>query len=53
MSDTHNRPERGDGERGLAPGGEERLHPHVRMALATWPQIDPAVEAIVNRRRDA
>jgi DNA-binding MarR family transcriptional regulator len=44
---------RDDGERGLAPGGEERLHPHVRMALATWPQIDPAVEAIVNQIGDA
>jgi DNA-binding MarR family transcriptional regulator len=41
-----------DGERGLAPGGEDRLHPHVRMALATWPQIDPAVEAIVNQIHD-
>jgi DNA-binding MarR family transcriptional regulator len=43
---------RDDGERGLAPGGEDRLHPHVRMALATWPQIDPAVEAIVNQIHD-
>lgn len=42
-----------DGERGLAPGGEERLHPRTRMALATWPQIDPAVEAIVNQIHDA
>jgi DNA-binding MarR family transcriptional regulator len=25
----------------------ERLDPHVRMALATWPQIDPVVESIV------
>src|ERR1700744_1292377 len=44
---------RDDGERGLAPGGEERLHPRVRMALATWPEIDPAVEAIVNQIGDA
>ena len=41
------------GERGLAPGGEGRLHRRVRMALATWPQIDPAVEAIVNQIGDA
>jgi DNA-binding MarR family transcriptional regulator len=27
----------------------ERLDPHVRLALATWPQIDPSVEAIVTR----
>jgi DNA-binding MarR family transcriptional regulator len=40
-------------ERGLAPGGEDLLHPRVRMALATWPQIDPAVEAIVNQIGDA
>jgi DNA-binding MarR family transcriptional regulator len=46
-------PARDDGERGLAPGGEDRLHPRVRMALATWPQIDPAVEAIVNQIGDA
>src|ERR1700722_17372558 len=52
MPDAHDSPERGSGERGLAPGGEERLHPHVRMALATWPQIDPAVEAIVNQIHD-
>ncbi|HEX5191798.1 MAG TPA: MarR family winged helix-turn-helix transcriptional regulator [Solirubrobacteraceae bacterium] len=42
-----------DGERGLAPGGEDRLHPRARMALATWPQIDPAVEAIVDQIGDA
>jgi DNA-binding MarR family transcriptional regulator len=53
MPDAHDSPERGSGERGLAPGGEERLHPHVRMALATWPQIDPAVESIVNQIHDA
>jgi DNA-binding MarR family transcriptional regulator len=50
--DLHDGSARADGERGLAPGGEERLHPHVRMALATWPQIDPAVEAIVNQIHD-
>jgi DNA-binding MarR family transcriptional regulator len=38
-----------DGDRELAPGEEERLDPHVRLALATWPQIDPVVEGIVNR----
>jgi DNA-binding MarR family transcriptional regulator len=51
--DPHDSSVRDDGERGLAPGGEERLKPHVRMALATWPQIDPAVEAIVNQIGDA
>jgi DNA-binding MarR family transcriptional regulator len=50
--DPHEISARDDGERGLAPGGEERLHPHVRMALATWPQIDPAVEAIVDQIHD-
>jgi DNA-binding MarR family transcriptional regulator len=50
--DSHDNLASDDGERGLAPGGEERLHPHVRMALATWPQIDPAVEAIVNQIHD-
>jgi DNA-binding MarR family transcriptional regulator len=34
---------------GLEPGGEERLDPHIRLALATWPQIDPGVEGIVTR----
>jgi DNA-binding MarR family transcriptional regulator len=34
---------------GLEPGDEARLDPHVRLALATWPQIDPAVEAIVTQ----
>jgi DNA-binding MarR family transcriptional regulator len=53
MPDTDDSPARGNGERGLAPGGEERLHPHVRLALATWPQIDPVVEAIVNQIHDA
>lgn len=32
---------------------EALLHPHVRVALATWPQIDPSVEAIVNQVHDA
>ncbi len=32
---------------------EALLHPHVRVALATWPQIDPLVEAIVNQVHDA
>ena len=36
-------------EAGLDPGDEARLDPHVRLALATWPQIDPAVEGIVTR----
>jgi DNA-binding MarR family transcriptional regulator len=35
--------------RGLSPEDEERLDPHIRLALATWPQIDPAVEAIVGQ----
>jgi DNA-binding MarR family transcriptional regulator len=39
-------------ERGLGPKAEASLHPHVRLALATWPQIDPAVEAIVNQIHD-
>lgn len=40
-----------DAERnpGLAPEDENRLDPHTRLALATWPQIDPVVEAIVTR----
>ncbi len=37
-----------DDDRGLTPEEEDRLDPHVRLALATWPQIDPAVEGIVN-----
>jgi DNA-binding MarR family transcriptional regulator len=36
-----------DAELGLTPEDEARLDPHVQMALATWPQIDPVVEAIV------
>lgn len=36
-------------DRGISTESEERLDPHVRLALATWPQIDPAVEAIVTR----
>jgi DNA-binding MarR family transcriptional regulator len=35
--------------RGLTPEDQARLDPHVRLALATWPQIDPAVEGIVTR----
>ncbi len=42
------KPEAGK-ERGLAPEDQARLDPHVRLALATWPQIDPAVEKIVTR----
>jgi DNA-binding MarR family transcriptional regulator len=34
-------------DRGLTPEDQDRLDPHVRLALATWPQIDPAVEGIV------
>jgi DNA-binding MarR family transcriptional regulator len=34
---------------GLTAESEARLDPHVRLALATWPQIDPAVEGIVTR----
>ena len=34
---------------GLTPDDAQRLDPHVRLALATWPQIDPAVEGIVTR----
>jgi DNA-binding MarR family transcriptional regulator len=36
-------------ERGLPPEDQARLDPHIRLALATWPQIDPAVEGIVTR----
>ena len=36
-------------DRGLAPEDQARLDPHIRLALATWPQIDPAVEGIVTR----
>ncbi len=38
-----------DAERGLSAANEASLDPHVRLALATWPQIDPAVEGIVTR----
>ena len=38
-----------DTQGGLRPDDEARLDPHVRIALATWPQIDPAVEGIVTR----
>ncbi len=36
-------------ERELTLEDQARLDPHVRLALATWPQIDPAVEGIVTR----
>jgi DNA-binding MarR family transcriptional regulator len=36
-------------ERGLTPADQASLDPHIRLALATWPQIDPAVEGIVTR----
>jgi DNA-binding MarR family transcriptional regulator len=36
-------------EPGLTAEDQARLDPHVRLALATWPQIDPAVEGIVTR----
>lgn len=36
-------------QRGLTPEDQARLDPHIRLALATWPQIDPAVEGIVTR----
>jgi DNA-binding MarR family transcriptional regulator len=36
-------------DRGLTPQDQAQLDPHVRLALATWPQIDPAVEGIVTR----
>jgi DNA-binding MarR family transcriptional regulator len=39
----------GEGEGGLTPADEQQLGPTVRLALATWPQIDPIVESIVNR----
>jgi DNA-binding MarR family transcriptional regulator len=32
---------------------EATLRPEVRLALATWPQIDPAVEAILVQLHDA
>jgi len=38
-----------DDERALNPEDEAKLDPSVRLALATWPQIDPAVEGIVTR----
>lgn len=36
-------------EPGLTPEDEATLDPHTRLALATWPQIDPGVEGIVTR----
>jgi DNA-binding MarR family transcriptional regulator len=44
-----NRRDTGAGERGLTPEEQARLDPHVRLAVATWPQIDPTVEGIVTR----
>ena len=38
-----------ESKRGLSAASEASLDPHVRLALATWPQIDPAVEGIVTR----
>lgn len=38
-----------DDDRVLAAEDQDGLDPHVRLALATWPQIDPVVEGIVNR----
>ena len=37
----------------LGAESEARLDPDVRLALATWPQIDPRVEGIVVRVADA
>ena len=37
------------GAPGLTPEDEARLDAHVRLALATWPQIDPGVEGIVTQ----
>jgi DNA-binding MarR family transcriptional regulator len=34
---------------GIDPEDAAALDPHVQLALAIWPQIDPAVEAIVTR----
>jgi DNA-binding MarR family transcriptional regulator len=36
-----------ESEGGLTPEDQARLDPHVQLALATWPQIDPTVEGIV------
>lgn len=49
MTDGSLTPDLPADERGLGPEAEASLHPRVRLALATWPQIDPAVEAIVNQ----
>ena len=37
------------GAPGLTPEDEAGLDAHVRLALATWPQIDPGVEGIVTQ----
>ena len=42
-----------DDAAGLAPEDAERLSPTARLALATWPQIDPGVEGIVTRIANA
>jgi DNA-binding MarR family transcriptional regulator len=42
------KPGAGD-EGGLTPEEQSRLDPHIRLAVATWPQIDPVVEGIVTR----
>lgn len=47
MSENLRGPE-GEGG-GLTAEDEQRLGPAVRLALATWPQIDPVVESIVSR----
>jgi DNA-binding MarR family transcriptional regulator len=38
-----------ESEGGLTPEDQARVDPHIQLALATWPQIDPTVEAIVGR----
>jgi DNA-binding MarR family transcriptional regulator len=42
-----------DEQRGVTPEDQARLDPHLRLALATWPQIDPGVETIVIGIHDA
>ena len=37
----------GEGRSGLTPEDEQRLGATARLAIATWPQIDPVVESIV------
>jgi DNA-binding MarR family transcriptional regulator len=43
----------GESAAGLAPEDAARLSPAARLALATWPQIDPGVEGIVTRIAEA